>query len=239
MKKKIACRRKKDRASGIKSWPREDRPREKLFREGEHRLSSAELLAILLRSGNRGESALDLARKILLKFGTFRALSHTDSRQWRGFKGLGMAKLAQIRAALEIGRRLGEEEVREDGEKIKSSADAARLLMPRLRDLKKEIFKVILLDSKNRVLDVSEVEEGTVNQANPIIREVFQRALQQFSAAVICVHNHPSGEPEPSPEDREFTRKLAEAGGVLQIKVLDHVIIGDNRYYSFADHGGL
>jgi DNA repair protein RadC len=106
-----------------------------------------------------------------------------------------------------------------------------------MRDLKKEVFKVLLLNSQNRIIDITEITEGTVNQAEPIIREIFQKGLQNFAASVICVHNHPSGNHEPSKEDRKFTQNLAQAGKVLQIKVLDHIIIGNSSYYSFGDRG--
>jgi DNA repair protein RadC len=223
----------------IKNWPKDERPREKLFKEGEHKLSNTELLAILLRSGVKGQSAIDLARKIIQKFKTFRNMSHTDIRDWKEFKGLGQAKIAQIRAALEIGRRFREEVAKEGKLKIRSSKTVAEILMPRMRDLKKEIFKILLLNSQNRVLDIVEITEGTVNNANPIIREIFQRALQAFASAIVCVHNHPSGEINPSKEDRDFTMELCKAGQTVQVKVLDHIIIGDNTYYSFADKGEL
>ena len=225
--------------SGIKSWPKDDRPREKLFREGEHRLSNAELLAILLRSGVKGQSAVDLSRKILEKFKVFRQMSHTDLSQWKEFKGLGAAKIAQIRAAIEIGRRFKEVEVKEERPKIESSKDVVDILMPRMRDLKKEVFKVMLLNSQNRIIDIIEAEEGTVNKAEPIIREIFQKALQNYAASLICVHNHPSGKTTPSSEDREFTAELFKAGKIMRVNVLDHVIIGDDKYYSFADQEEL
>jgi DNA repair protein RadC len=223
----------------IKEWPLAERPREKLLKQGEHTLSNAELLAILLRTGVKGQSAIGLARRILGKFGTFRNMSHTGAVNWREFKGLGPAKIAQIKAALEIGRRFREDECRELRERLSDSAQAAALLMPRMRDLKTEIFKVIFLDSQNRMVAIEDLEEGTVNQASPIIREIFKRALEHFAVAVICAHNHPSGEPAPSREDKLFTQKLVEAGRTLQITVLDHIIIGDNRYYSFADEGRM
>jgi len=218
----------------IKSWPKDDRPREKLLKNGEHRLSNTELLAILIRSGVQGQSAIDLARQILQKFKTFRNMSHTDIRDWEEFKGLGEAKIAQIKSAIEIGRRMAEEKI-EEKTKIKSSKDVIEYFTPRMRDLKIEVFKVVLLNSKNKIIDIVEITEGTVNEASPIIRDIFQKAAQKYAAAIICVHNHPSGDPAPSREDREFTRKLTDAGKVLQIKVLDHIIIGDKRYYSFAD----
>lgn len=224
---------------GIRNWPEEDRPREKLLKNGEHALSNSELLAIILRSGVKGQSAIDLARKILQKFKTFRNLSHTDLAQWKEFKGLGIAKIAQIKAAIEIGRRFREDEVKENQSKIESSKDVVNILMPRMRDLKKEVFKIVLLNSQNRIIDIFDTGEGTVNKANPIIREIFQRALQNYAVSLICVHNHPSGNIDPSKEDRAFTEELFKAGKIMQVAVLDHVIIGDGEYYSFADDGVL
>ena len=224
---------------GIKNWPKDDRPREKLLRNGEHTLSDSELLAILLRIGVKGQSAVDLARKILQKFKTFRNMSHTDLRDWKEFKGLGQAKVAQIKAALEIGRRFGEEVMKENKPRIRSSKTVVEILMPRMRDLKKEVFKIVLLNSQNRIIDIFDTGEGTVNKANPIIREIFQKALQNYAISLICVHNHPSGKVVPSKEDQEFTKELFKAGKIMQVDVLDHVIIGDNEYYSFADKGVL
>jgi DNA repair protein RadC len=219
----------------ISNWPKDDRPREKLLRNGEHTLSNSELLAILLRTGVKGESAFDLARKILKKFKTFRNMSATNASHWREFKGLGTAKTAQIKAAIEIGRRFGEEEIKERKPKIKSSKDVARIFLPRMRDLKKELFKALLLNSRNQIIEIVEIIEGTVDQANPIIREILQKALENFAASIICVHNHPSGDVKPSQEDKKFTQQLYQAGKLLQVKVLDHLIIGDNTYYSFVD----
>jgi DNA repair protein RadC len=222
---------------GIKSWPKDERPREKIFKKGEHTLSNTELLAVLLRSGVKGQSALDLAREILQRFNTFRNISTADLASWKEIKGLGIAKIAQIKAAIEIGRRFREEEMKDKRIKIKSSKDVAEIFMPRMRDLKKEVFKVLLLDSQNRIIDILEIIEGTVNQVNPIIREIFQKALQNFSTYIICIHNHPSGNFMPSREDEEFTKEIARAGKIMQIKILDHIIIGNNGYYSFTDEG--
>ena len=221
----------------INKWPKDDRPREKLMKNGEHTLTNSELLAILLRNGVKGQSAIDLARGILQKFKTFRNLSHTDLSRWKEFKGLGMAKIAQIKAAIEIGRRFREDEIREHKPKIKSSKEAVKILMPRMRDLKKEVFKILLLDSRGRIINILEITEGTVGRAAPIVREIFQKALQNFAASIICVHNHPSGEPAPSCEDKDFTENLCRAGKALQIDILDHIIIGNNQYYSFTDEG--
>ncbi|MCM8813325.1 MAG: DNA repair protein RadC [Candidatus Omnitrophica bacterium] len=223
----------------MKSWPEDDRPREKLLRRGEHMLSDAELLAILLRTGSRGRTAVDVAREILGRFGTFRNMSQTDGRQWRKIKGLGNAKLAQIKAALEIGRRFREMEIRRDGAKISGAEDVVRIFAPRLRDLKKEVFQAIFLDARNRVIEWVEISEGTVSQVIPIIREILHRALQYFAVSLICLHNHPSGNVQPSREDEAFTRSLSQAAGLLQLRLLDHVIIGGDRFYSFAQQGTI
>ncbi len=218
----------------LKYWKEEEKPREKLLSYGEHKLTDTELLAILLRSGTKGETAIDLARKIIDKFGSFRNMSHTSLNNFREIKGLGTAKICQIKAAIEIGRRMVEEEIRDKKIQLSSPSEVVKYIIPRMRDLKKEVFKVIHLDSKNRVVDIVEIEEGTVNQANPIIREIFYKVIENFIPSIICVHNHPSGDPSPSKEDIEFTKRLKEAGEVLSINVVDHIIIGDNLYYSFA-----
>lgn len=227
------------KATGIKNWPEDDRPREKLLKKGAGALSNSELLAILLRTGTNGTSAIDLARKVLKKFGTFRNMAHTDTRDWKEFKGLGGAKIAHIQAALEIGRRYRENESSFGKQKITSAKDIVNIVMPQMRDLKTELFKVVCLDSNNRIIDISDAACGTVNRAIPIVREIIHSALQKFAISLICVHNHPSGDPKPSKEDRDFTRELCQAGNVMQVKILDHLIIGDNQYHSFADSGEL
>ncbi|MCS7179893.1 MAG: hypothetical protein NZ891_00860, partial [bacterium] len=155
----------------LKFWKKDEKPREKLIKNGEHNLTDTELLAILIRSGTKGQTAIDLARKIIDKFGSFRNMSHTSINSFKEIKGLGIAKICQIKAAIEIGRRLVEENIKEEKVKLSSPDEVVKFIMPRMRDLKKEVFKVIHLDSKNRVIDIIEIEEGTVNQANPIIRE--------------------------------------------------------------------
>ena len=225
--------------TAIKNWPKDERPREKLFKYGERRLSDTELLAILLRSGVKGQSAIDLGRKIMQKFKTFRNMSHTDIRDWKEFKGLGQAKIAQIKAALEIGRRFREDEASTNKQKIALAKDVVDILMPQMRDLKTEIFKVVYLDNSNRIIDISDAAIGTVNQAMPIVREIIHSALQKFAVSIICVHNHPSANIMPSTQDKRFTKELHDAGKLMEIKVLDHVIIGDNEFFSFADEGIL
>ncbi len=228
---------KASKATGIKTWPEDDRPREKLLKKGAKTLSNSELLAILLRTGTNGSSAIDIARKVMKKFGTFRNMAHTDTRDWKEFKGLGSAKMAHIQAALEIGRRFREDEASAGKQKISSARDIVAIFMPQIRDLKTEVFKVVYLDSNNRIIDIADAATGTVNHAMPIVREIIHSALQKFAVAIICVHNHPSGDSKPSKEDRDFTRELCQAGNVMQVKILDHVVIGDNQHYSFADSG--
>jgi len=224
---------------GIKAWPADDRPREKLLKRGARSLSNSELLAILLRTGTPGVSAIDLARDVLKKFGTFRNMIQTDARDWKDFKGLGNAKVAHIQAALEIGRRFREDETNAGKQKIKSAKDVVEILMPQLRDLKTEIFKVVYLDSNNRIIDIEDAVIGTVNHAMPIVREIIHSALQKFAVSIICAHNHPSGGIEPSTQDREMTKELSAAGKLMEIKLVDHIIIGDDNYYSFADEALL
>jgi DNA repair protein radc len=209
------------------------------LKKGAKALSNSELLAILLRIGTRGTSAIDLARNVMKKFGTFRNMAHTDTRDWKEFKGLGSAKIAHIQAALEIGRRFREDEASTGKQKISSAKDIVEILMPQMRDLKTEVFKVVYLDSNNRIIDIADAAFGTVNQAMPIVREIIHAALQKFAAAIICVHNHPSANITPSTEDKKFTGELSAAGKLMNIKVLDHIIIGDESYFSFADEGTL
>lgn len=223
----------------IKNWPADDRPREKLLKNGEKTLSDAELLAIILRTGVQGHSALDIAREVVNKFGTFRELSQARARDWTNFKGLGPAKIAQIRAAIEIGRRFFEGQINAKKIRIEKAKDVASLLFPRMRDLKKEVFRVLYLDVKNRLINICELSDGTVDEVNPIVREIFHKALESFAASFICVHNHPSGICDPSVEDRKLTRDIQKISTSIKINFLDHVILGDNSYFSFAEEGLL
>lgn len=222
-------------SNSIRHWPLQDQPRHKLSVLGEQALTDSELLAILLRTGANGKTAVDLARDILSLFGSFRKMSAATTGEWASIKGLGPAKIAQIKSAIEIGRRMQEESVNGAQMAVESSGDIGRLFMPRLRDLKIEVVKAVYLNSQNKIIAITDVEQGTVNAARPIIREIFREALERSASALICVHNHPSGNPEPSMEDRLFTEELEQAGAVLGIVVLDHIIIGDNIYYSFTD----
>lgn len=226
-----------DKTKSIKYWPEDDRPREKLLKKGTRALSNSELLAILLRTGTNGTSAIDLARKILKKFGTFRNMAHTDSRNWKEFKGLGSAKIANIQAALEIGRRFREDKASIGKQKISSAKDIVDIVMLQVRDLKIEIFKAVFLDSNNHIIDMLDTAIGTVDQAFPIVREIIHSALQRFAKSIICIHNHPSGNITPSAPDKKFTKDLSDAGNLMDIKILDHIIIAGDKYFSFSDEG--
>ena len=225
--------------TGIKNWPEDDRPREKLLKNGSQSLSNSELLAILLRTGTKGTSAIDLARDILNKFGSFRNMTHTDSSSWKEFKGLGSAKIAQLQAALEIGRRFREVEVKTEKQKVSSAKDVINILSPQMRDLKTEVFKVVYLDSNNGIIDIVEIAKGTVNHASPIVREIIHSTLQKFATAIICVHNHPSSDITPSSQDKKFTKELHDATKLMEVRLIDHIIIGNADYFSFADEGIL
>jgi DNA repair protein RadC len=165
-------------------------------------------------------------------------MSHTDSRDWDSIKGMGPSKVAQVRAALEIGRRCGLEPAAPRA-KVSGVKDIVAAIMPLMRDLKTEVFKVVYLDGSNKIIDISDAAAGTVNYAAPIVREIIHSALQKFAVSIICAHNHPSASIEPSEEDKKFTQNLVSAGKLLGVTVLDHIIIGDNRYYSFAGAGDI
>jgi len=164
-------------------------------------------------------------------------MSHTDARDWKEFKGLGNAKIAHIQAALEIGKRFREDKVKKGKQKIKSAKDIVDILMPKMRDLKTEVFKVVHLDSNNRIIDIEDAATGTVNQAMPIVREIIHSALQKFAVSIVCVHNHPSANITPSPQDKKFTKELSDAGDLMGIKLRDHIIIGGDNHFSFEDEG--
>ncbi|MCA9401456.1 MAG: DNA repair protein RadC [Candidatus Omnitrophica bacterium] len=221
----------------IKQWAKNDRPREKLLMFGERFLSDAELLAIILGTGGRrGQSALDLARDIIQRFGSFEVMGQSGHLRWKEVTGVGPAKRAQIRAAVEIGRRMQQSiSQTQNGHKIKSSADVVSCFQPKYAGLNKEIFKVIFLNSQNRILDAQYEIDGTVNYASPIIREIIQVALEYHAVSVIAIHNHPSGTVSPSEDDKRFTRNLEEACAKMQIRLLDHIILAGRLSFSFAD----
>ncbi|HEX6928381.1 MAG TPA: DNA repair protein RadC [Gammaproteobacteria bacterium] len=222
----------------IKEWPAEERPREKLLARGAEALSDAELLAIFLRTGGRGRTAVDLARSLLAEFGSLRALLAADRARLCAAPGLGDAKYCQLQAALEIARRFFAEALSK-GESLNSPEQARDLLIARLRDRPQEIFACVFLDNRHRMLHYGELFRGTIDGASVHPREVVREALERGAAAVILAHNHPSGNAEPSAADRAITRRLREALNLVDIRVLDHIVIGDGDTVSFAERGLL
>ncbi len=220
----------------IRNWPEDDRPREKLLKHGEQALSNAELLAILIRTGTAGKSAIDLGRELLNRFKSLRAMSGVDVSDFKEIAGLKDAKIAQIKAAIELGRRMMSEEKAFHGV-VKSSADVVDFLMPLMRDLKKELFKILLLDKGNHVSEVIDIDMGTVDRVNPSVRDILLSALKYQAPAMILAHNHPSGNIQPSEADKRLTKDLVKAALAMELRIFDHVIIGENAYFSFADEG--
>ncbi len=224
----------------IKDWPKEERPRERLFAIGVKSLSNTELLSILIGTGDRGpgRSALEQARALLNRYGSFRALGSASLSEMCSFPGIGPAKSARIYAALEIGTRMADERISRGGS-FHRSEDVFNYYYHRLRDVKKEIFLVILLDTKNRVIREQQISEGSLDASVVHPREVFNAVIRESAASVVFVHNHPSGDPAPSQEDIRLTHRLVAVGELLGVKVLDHVIIGEGAYVSFHDKGLL
>jgi DNA repair protein RadC len=222
----------------IKDWPVQERPREKLLRSGAKALSDAELLAIFLRTGIRGASALDLARELLQKFGGLRPLLAADRKEFCAMPGLGDAKYCQLQAVLEMAHRhLGESLTQGD---VLTSPEATRhYLHSRLQPYPHEVFACLFLDNRHRVLAFEELFQGTIDGASVYPREVLRRCLHHNAAAVIFAHNHPSGIAEPSHADERITLKLKEALALVDIRVLDHIIIGGGCSVSLAERGLL
>lgn len=220
----------------VSEWPSYERPREKLVAMGARSLNDSELLAILLRTGNRNESAVALAQRLLATFGGIPGLSRALVAELSRVKGIGMAKGAQILAALELGRRLSERSLIPE-ESIRSGESVYRLLGPRLREERRESFWVLLLDTKHRLKRMEKISEGTLSMTPVHPREAFSPAVRESASAVIFVHNHPSGDPEPSPEDWSLTSRLVECGTLLGVRVLDHIVTGDHAYVSLRERG--
>jgi DNA repair protein RadC len=225
---------------GIKEWPEDERPREKLQKYGADSLSDAELLALIIRTGDHAsnQSAIDLGRNMLQTFGDLRKLSGASLKEICSVKGAGPAKAASILAALSIAKRINTNRL-ENLERFTAPSQIFNHFHYRFRDRRREYFIALLLDGKNRIIHEEQVSEGSLNQSIVHPREVFNRAVKESAAAVILVHNHPSGDPSPSREDREISRRLKEAGEIIGIRVLDHIIIGDGTYVSFVEQGLL
>ncbi|MGA9851552.1 MAG: DNA repair protein RadC [Gammaproteobacteria bacterium] len=222
----------------ITNWPAAERPREKLLARGPQALSDAELLAIFLRTGVQGKTAVDLARELLMEFDGLRGLFATERSRLCAARGLGPAKYAQLQAVLEMARRhLGESLQR--GNPLTDPVATRRYLITRLRDLPQEVFCCLYLDNRHRVIVFEELFHGTLDGASVHPREVLRKALGHNAAALIFAHNHPSGVAEPSDADRRLTQRLKDALALVDIRVLDHFVVGDGEAVSFAERGLL
>ena len=226
--------------SSIKNWPEDERPRERLIKYGEDKLSDASLLGILIGSGDHstGKNAVDLSRDLLSVFTDFNRIDQASIAELCKVKGIGPAKAAQIKAALEVGKRMSSQS---SGKKLKmtSSRCFVEHFSPFMKNLKKEIVKLVLLNPKLVVIKDLTISEGSLNASIMHPREVMIPAIQESAASFAVIHNHPSGDPSPSQQDMEITHRLNKTGQIIGIKMVDHIIIGGNEFFSFADEGLL
>ena len=216
----------------IKDIPPENRPRERLEKNGVHVLSDAELLAIIFKTGNKEENAIAMSDRLITKYGLGK-LNELSLKELQEIKGIGPAKSMQIKALFEFNKRYSL--AKRDGEPIKSAKDVFEYASQRLITNQQEHFMILLLDSKNRIVKDEVISIGTLNASIIHPREVFKSAIRESANSIILVHNHPSGDPEPSAEDEQITKKLFEAGELLNIKILDHVIVGKDKFWSFKE----
>lgn len=219
----------------VKHWPEDERPRERLIVHGPASLSDAQLLAIIIRNGRSGHTALDVGRELLERFEGLSGIDHAGIKEICSVAGIGQAKAAEIKAAIELGRRYQKPNLA--GASFCSSQDVAEYYRPRMKDVKQEEFRCAILDTKNKIVKDVKVTTGTLNASLVHPRDTFKAAVRESAAAVIFIHNHPSGDTRPSQEDILLTKRLIQAGDVLGIQVLDHIIIGDAGHFSFRDNG--
>jgi DNA repair protein RadC len=223
----------------IKDWPDEERPRERLVKYGVDYLTDAELLGIILVKGYQGKTSVDIAKELLIENEkSLRKLDSLSYTEMSSVKGIGLAKFTQVKAALEMGKRL----LRESSapkKKIHNAVDLVDYFGPKMRDLKKEIFKIILLDVKNKIIRDIDVSIGSLTESIVHPREVLKEIVKASAASVIFLHNHPSGESNPSKNDMDITERLVEACNIIGVKVLDHIILGEDNFTSFAQEGLL
>ena len=220
------------------AWPTDERPRERLLAHGPQTLSDAELLALFLRTGTTGMPVMALARHLIEEFSGLRGLLTASRRQFCDVKGLGTAKYAQVQAAMEMARRVMDEPLRQ-GDPLRSPEDTRRFLTSRLGTYPHEVFAGLFLDNRHRVIQYRELFRGTIDGAAVYPREVVRQALEDNAAAVIFAHNHPSGSTEPSQADKAMTKRLKSALELVDVRVLDHFIIGEGIPFSFAEAGLL
>ena len=219
----------------LRDLPPEEKPRERLKKYGSEALAVNELIAILIETGSKKESVLQLAQNLLSHFGNLEALSRASLEELQKVEGIGFAKACKIKAAFELGKRALAK--RKDFKKINSPKDIFELLRFEIGSKKKEYFKLICLDSRNKIISVENISIGTLNSSLAHPREIFYSAIKNLANSIILVHNHPSGDPSPSDEDIKITQKIKEAGKLLGIELVDHVIICQNKYFSFKEKG--
>lgn len=222
----------------MRDVPKEDRPRERLLNFGAGHLSNQELFAIIIGSGTREESAIDLANRILMHFEGIRLLNDATIEELISIKGIGPAKGVSILAAIEIGRRMNQYKPPERYV-VSSPKDGADYVMEEMRHLKQEHFVVLFLNTKNQIIHQQTIFIGSLNASIVHPREIFREAVKRSAASIICIHNHPSGDPTPSKEDIHVTRRLVDSGKMIGIELLDHLIIGDRKYVSLKEKGYL
>lgn len=220
----------------IKNLPKEDRPRERLLKYGATHLSNLELLAIIIGSGTKNESVMDLASRLLMHFEGLHLLHDATIEELTAIRGIGEAKGVSILAAIELGKRISQYRTK-DKYVIRSPQDGADFVMEEMRRLSQEHFVVIFLDSKNQVIHYQTIFIGSLNASIVHPREIFREAVKRSAASIICAHNHPSGDPTPSKEDIQVTKRLVDAGKMMGIELLDHIIIGNRKYTSLKEKG--
>jgi DNA repair protein RadC len=221
--------------NSVKHWPEDERPRERLMAHGPSGLSDAQLLAIIIRNGRSGRTAVDLGRDLLERFGSLAGVEQASIKEICEISGIGPAKATELKAAMELGRRYQKPNLA--GASFCSSLDVAAYYRPRMKDLKRETFRCALLDTKNKIIREEVVSIGSLSTSIVHPRDSFKAAIRESAAAVVFIHNHPSGDVKPSQEDILLTKRLVQAGDVLGIQVLDHIIIGDGGHFSFRDNG--
>lgn len=221
-------------SSAVREMPEEDRPRERLARLGPEALRDAELIAVLLRTGTREMGAVVLAEQVLRHFGSLSAIARASVEEIQQVKGMGLVKAVEIKAALELGVRLTTHKDR-DRRKIRTAKDVVDFLMPRFRHLEVEVFKAVLLNTKNEVIKVVDVSKGGVDATTAMPAEVFRQAVREAAPTVVVCHNHPSGDPEPSRSDIALTQRLRDASELMGVVLLDHVVFGDGKHVSMKE----
>ena len=226
----------KESSFTVRDLPRQERPRERLQKFGPEALSAQELLALIIGRGIPQKSVINIAQELLAKFGNIKAISQATLEELSQIKGIGLAKAAQLKACFELGRR-EELEPELKNFNIKDPESVVKAIRASIKDKAKEHFKLILLNPRNKIIGISTISIGTLNASLVHPREVFKDAIMHTAASVVLAHNHPSGDPEPSEDDIEITKKLVESGKILGIEVIDHIIIGKNDYYSFKAKG--